>query len=90
MAGGHTHLQMLRQHRGTLLVNPGSVGAAFKEYASGGPPTLMPYAEYAVVESRAGVVDVSLRRVPFDTAALHHAILATDIPLRPMLAKQYA
>lgn len=27
MAGGHTHIQMLRQHRGALLVNPGSVGS---------------------------------------------------------------
>jgi predicted phosphodiesterase len=89
MAGGHTHLQMLRQHRGTLLVNPGSVGAAFKEYAFGGPPTLLPHAEYAVVESRRGVVDVSLRRVPFDTRALRSAVESSDIPLRPMLLAQY-
>ena len=26
MAGGHTHIQMVRQHKGALLVNPGSVG----------------------------------------------------------------
>ena len=26
MASGHTHIQMLRQHHGNLLVNPGSVG----------------------------------------------------------------
>ena len=26
MAGGHWHFQMLRKHRGTTLVNPGSVG----------------------------------------------------------------
>jgi predicted phosphodiesterase len=90
MAGGHTHIQMLRQHRGTLLLNPGSVGAAFKEYVSGGAPTLMPYAEYAVVESRAGVVEVALRRVAFDTGALRAEILTTDLPLGPMLARQYA
>jgi len=29
MAGGHSHLQMLRQHNGMLVINPGSVGSAF-------------------------------------------------------------
>jgi predicted phosphodiesterase len=28
MAGGHTHIQMLRHHNGTMIVNPGSVGNA--------------------------------------------------------------
>jgi putative phosphoesterase len=42
MAGGHTHIQMLRQHHGTLLVNPGSVGLAFKDYDGGrGQPTVL-------------------------------------------------
>src|SRR5262249_30886457 len=34
MAGGHTHIQMLRQHRGVLLVNPGSVGLPFERYVT--------------------------------------------------------
>ena len=50
MAGGHTHLQMVRQHRGTLLVNPGSLGLPFESYAQGGPPKILPHAEYAIVE----------------------------------------
>jgi predicted phosphodiesterase len=41
MAGGHTHIPMLRQHRGVLFVNPGSVGLAFKEHVRGRPPTLL-------------------------------------------------
>src|SRR6185437_3372670 len=48
MAGGHTHVQMLRQHRGMLLVNPGSVGMPFREYVGGRAPELMPHAEYAI------------------------------------------
>jgi len=90
MAGGHTHIQMLRQHRGTLLVNPGSVGLAFKEYVGGRPPTLMHHAEYAVVEARSGVVDVSLRRVPLDKNALRKAVSPSDNPLRDMLLANYA
>lgn len=30
LAGGHTHIQMMRRHRGMLLVNTGSVGAPFR------------------------------------------------------------
>jgi hypothetical protein len=40
MAGGDTHLQMLRQHRGRLVLNVGSVGMPFKEYVAGARPTI--------------------------------------------------
>src|SRR5215468_1059019 len=73
MAGGHTHVQMLRQHRGALLVNPGSVGMPFREYVEGRAPTLMAHAEYAIVEARGGDVGVTLRRVHLDRSALRRA-----------------
>lgn len=90
MAGGHTHIQMLRQHGGVLLVNPGSVGLAFKEYVAGRAPTLMDHAEYAVVESRGGAVSVTLQRVPLDRARLRKAAEDSDNPLRGMLMQQYS
>jgi len=89
MAGGHTHVQMLRQHRGLLLVNPGSVGIPFKEYVAGGPPTLLPHAEYATVEATGGNVGVTLRRVALDKRGLHAAAAASDNPLRGLLMQQY-
>jgi hypothetical protein len=73
---------MLRQHDGTLLVNPGSVGLPFQSFVNGGPPTILPHAEYAIVESVRGAVSVELRRVPLDRAALRRAIEAWDNPLR--------
>ena len=91
LAGGHTHIQMLRQHRGALLVNPGSVGAAFREYVFGGTPTLLPHAEYAIVESSPrGDVAVHLRRVALDPRALQEDAAASKNPLGPFLARQYA
>jgi predicted phosphodiesterase len=91
LAGGHTHIQMLRQHRGMLLVNPGSVGMPFKEYVAGRAPTILAHAEYAVVEARDGVVMVSLHRVPLKRELLREAAaLSGDHPLRGVLLQHYA
>lgn len=89
MAGGHTHVQMLRQHRGTLLVNPGSVGLPFEEYMAGRPPTVLAHAEYATVEASDSGISVNLRRVALDLTALRAAAAASDIPLRDALVRQY-
>jgi predicted phosphodiesterase len=90
MSGGHTHIQMMRQHRGTMVVNPGSVGLPFKEYVAGRAPTLLDHAEYATVEAADGGVSVQLRRVAVDRAALHDAVKDSDNPLRNMLLQHYA
>ncbi|HEX8951031.1 MAG TPA: metallophosphoesterase, partial [Polyangia bacterium] len=85
------HLQMLRQHRGALVVNPGSVGMPFVEAAAAGPPTIMAHAEYAIVEARAdGAVAVRLARVPLSKRALAEQAAACDFPLRDWLVAQYA
>jgi predicted phosphodiesterase len=90
MAGGHTHVQMLRQHRGILLVNPGSVGMPFREYVEGRRPTILPHAEFAIVSYEKGAVDVALHRVPLDKGELRAAVEPSDIPLRDVLLDQYA
>lgn len=89
MAGGHTHIQMLRQHRGTLVVNPGSVGLAFEAYVHGGPPTILAHAEFAIVEAVRGAVSVTLCRIPLDKEALRASVRNWDNPLRPYLLNQY-
>lgn len=89
VAAGHTHIQMLRQHRGRLIVNPGSVGMPFKEYAAGGPPSLLPQAEYALVESGPGSLTVSLKRLDLDFEALCRAVASDDNPLNPVLRGYY-
>jgi putative phosphoesterase len=89
MAGGHTHIQMLRQHRGTLLLNPGSLGMPFKEYVAGGMPTLLDHAEYAIVESSPRGVGVQLHRVTLDKAALRRDVRGSSNPLSGMLLQQY-
>lgn len=91
MAGGHTHVQMLRQHRGTLLVNPGSLGQPFKEFVNGQQPSIMAHAEYATVEAVDGNISVTLRRVDLDRASLKAAAAAVaGNPLTPFLVQQYS
>jgi predicted phosphodiesterase len=90
MAGGHTHVQMLRQHRGTLIVNPGSVGLAFEQFVDGTTPKLLPHAEWACVEAHAGGVSVSLHRVALDRAAVRAAAAASDNPIAQMVLEQFA
>jgi len=90
MAGGHTHIQMLRQHRGLLLVNPGSVGLPFREYVAGAAPTVMPYAEYAIVEARDRSVAIALHRVALDKVQLRAQATSVVHPLGAALAQMYA
>jgi putative phosphoesterase len=89
MACGHTHIQMLRQHRGILIVNPGSVGMPFREYAFGGPPVILPHAEYAIVEADENV-SVTLCRVDLDRARLRDAVKDSPNPLAKALYQQYS
>jgi putative phosphoesterase len=97
VAAGHTHVQMLRQHRGRLIVNPGSVGLPFESHAAGGAPTVLAHAEYATIEvSVADVagedigVSVTLNRVPLDRRALRDSVAGSDLPLREALVRAYA
>jgi len=89
MAGGHTHVQMLRQHRGTLLVNPGSVGIPFEAFVGGRPPNILPHAEYATIEAGTGGISVNLRRIPLERAALRRQAAAVHMPMRDYLVNQY-
>jgi predicted phosphodiesterase len=88
LAGGHTHIQMLRQHHGRSLVNPGSVGLLFRDYVGGRAPTILSHAEYAMIEEPDGEIGVNLRRRPLDKVKLRQA-RSTEHPLGPWLREQY-
>ena len=90
IACGHSHVQMLRQHRGTLIVNPGSVGLPYREVISDTPPEVLDHAEYAIIEISAQGTNVTLFRVPVDRDALFKSAQATDHPLRDWLIRQYS
>jgi hypothetical protein len=78
LAGGHTHLPLLRRYRLSTLVNPGTVGVARAADARAGRK--LPWAEYALVSWEGGRLGVDFRRVPFDAAALDAAARASGLP----------
>ena len=91
LAGGHTHVQMLRQRGLQAIINPGSVGSAFMEpfLYNGTTPRLIPWAEYALVRAENGGWSVDLRRVPFDTETVCRALEAGANPSRDWWLSQY-
>jgi putative phosphoesterase len=66
LAGGHTHLQMLRRYGDAHLINVGSVGLPAVGPESAQRNRHVRWAEYAVIEADGERVDISLRRTPLD------------------------
>lgn len=79
-AGGHTHQPFVRRHRGAFVINPGSVGLAYAMDARGDGKRNRPWAEYAVLDVDGGDVSVTLRRVPYDGAAVVATAVARGMP----------
>ena len=79
MAGAHTHEQFFRRLEQTIVLNPGSVGLPYETLPDGGARN-PPWAEYAVLTCENGRLNVDLRRVPVDQAAIRQALLGSDMP----------
>lgn len=88
--GGHSHIQMHRRYGRKLILNSGSVGNAFKyAFSPGNPPSLLPWAEYAIVEQDGNFLRTDMRRVYFDTGALVRLVKASGLPGADWWIKQY-
>ena len=90
LAGGHTHLQMLREWKAGFLINPGSVGCAFTRFFQKGEvPALHPWADYAILNINSANLQVDLRQVHFNIPAFKQAVMESDIPLKEWWLGQY-
>jgi predicted phosphodiesterase len=79
LLAGHTHVQMLRRLEDSLVINPGSVGLPFSDW---GPHTIMiaPWAEYGILNSDGGRLQIDLRRTVYDVAAMLELCLSSGMP----------
>jgi putative phosphoesterase len=80
LTAGHTHVQLVRPHNSTLVVNPGSVGLPFHNWPPNGTIRLSPWAEYAILTAENGRISAELRRAPYDIAALHDVAHESGMP----------
>ena len=79
--GGHSHIQMHRRLGSRLILNSGSVGNAFEyAFSPGLVPSLLPWAEYAILSQSGDSLDVDLRRVYYDTGALLEVVKKSSLP----------
>jgi putative phosphoesterase len=79
LAGGHTHLQLLRRFGHQLIVNPGSIGQPFSQWWPR-PIRVAHWAEYGIVDFVDGRLKVELRRVPYDVDALLRIFAESAMP----------
>jgi predicted phosphodiesterase len=82
MAGGHTHVQLLRRYGASIIVNVGSVGLPG---TGPGTPDLpvnrrVHWAEYGVIDAAEGRVSIELCRVPLAMGPLLAAGRASGMP----------
>lgn len=78
-AGAHTHQPFIRRHRQAVVLNPGSVGLAFEQDASGAKSN-RPWAEYGLVEYADGQLRCELCRVPYEGRAVVEQAISAGMP----------
>jgi predicted phosphodiesterase len=82
MAGGHTHIQMIRRYEDSHLVNIGSVGLPGVNAGSSELPInhAVSWAEYGVLSVEHGRLSIDLRRTPLDVATMLQEAQHTRMP----------
>jgi predicted phosphodiesterase len=80
LVGGHTHVQMTRQHRRRLLLNPGSVGMPCEFPKPGQDQRYLRWAEYAILEANDSKLTTTLYRLPVDFEYLAQTARASGLP----------
>ncbi len=75
---GHTHFQLLRRIGESMVVNPGSVGLAFRR--DGGIMRIAPWAEYGLITVDRDRLAIELRRTIFDVASHAETMLSSGMP----------
>jgi len=80
LVGGHTHVQMARQHKLKTLINPGSVGMPFEFPMRGQDQHAIRRAEYAIVELTDGRLTFDLYQLPIDFEQLAETSRASGMP----------
>jgi len=86
--GGHVHIQMKRYYKESLMINPGSVGFAFKQFPMPGKdPNLQTWAEYAILDVYKKVTIIEMYQVEFDIQRTIKSYENSDNPMKELYLK---
>jgi putative phosphoesterase len=89
--GGHSHIQMFRRYDDKLILNSGSTGNVFKfAFAPGNSVSLLPWAEYMIINQSGNSLNVDSRRVYFDTGELLKKVKERRPPCMNWWLSQYS
>lgn len=80
LAGGHTHVPMVRRHRTKTIINPGSVGLPFAAYGYAGDAPVLDHAAYALITTNGSKLKIDLRQVPIDREQLSRQVSSSGMP----------
>lgn len=80
LVGGHTHVQMVRQHKHLTLLNPGSVGMPFEFPMRGQDQRAIRRTEYAIIDMTDGRLNMDLYQLSIDFARLEKIARASGLP----------
>jgi predicted phosphodiesterase len=89
LAGGHTHLQMLRRYEERTIVNAGSVGGPLEQLPFRDGPRFMPWSEYAIVSWIADNLSIELNRISIDVKQVKEAALDSEMPNANIWVQQW-
>lgn len=76
---GHTHVQMVRRNDHSVIVNPGSVGQPFSDWAPH-EVKIAPWAEYGILSVDRERLGIDLRRTSYDVDGFLDLALASGMP----------
>lgn len=80
LAGGHTHVQLVRRVGEQTLVNAGSVGMPFASYGIGGTVGVLGHAAFGVITTSPTGMAIELRQVAVDADAVVTEVAASGMP----------
>ncbi len=80
LAGGHTHVPMIRRHRTQTIINPGSVGLPFAAYGFAGDVAVLNHAAYGSITTTGKQINIELRQIPVDPNSLSSQITNSEMP----------
>lgn len=83
LAGGHTHIQMLRRYQARLIINPGSIGMALDRTAPSEEIHKVSWSEYAILTigtDKLATVSAEFCRIPFNLDAFMQTAFQAQMP----------